>query len=117
MREPWVLGRGECDDTATERVLLRAVLDWVACASPGHVARIEAFQRHASLPLLCEALVLLSNQRRYRFTLALVSRHIAVCIRVPTLLPGAEDAPAAEESSFHSRWPDNDPSPLVESDG
>lgn len=105
MPESWLGTHGESDEEATVRVLLRAVLGWVAHAFPGHVARLEVYQRHAVLPLLCEAIVLLTNKRRYRFTLATVSGHMAVCLGEPRLIDDARNAPSAKESPFLPRWP------------
>lgn len=89
-------GVAAADKELTERVLLRAVLGWVGREYPGCVARIESLVRHESMPLLWNSVAVLSNARRYRCTLALVSERIAVCVgavRLPPVTPeDAEDS-------------------------
>jgi hypothetical protein len=73
-----------CSD-GEERVLLRAVLRWLACHQPGQVARIEAAQPHEALPHVWHVRARLSSSAPYHFVVFIPVGGVGICTRAHRL--------------------------------
>lgn len=74
----------ECSE-AEERVLLRAVLRWLACHQPGQVARIEAALPHEALPRAWHVRARLSSGAPYHFVVFVPTNGAGICTRIRRL--------------------------------
>lgn len=70
-----------------ERVLLRAVLGWVADTAPGRVARLAFARAREGQPLIWDVVAERSDGVHYQCAVVLVSDHFAVCLGEPVFLP------------------------------
>jgi len=74
----------ECSDVE-ERVLLRAVLRWLACHQPGQVARIETALPHEALPHVWYVRARLSSSAPYHFVVFIPRDGAGICTRAHRL--------------------------------
>ena len=74
----------DCAETV-ERVLLRAVLRWLAGHQPGQVARIEVALPHEILPRVWHVHARLSSGAPYHFVVFMPTNGVGLCTRVRRL--------------------------------